>query len=170
MGWPLILGPRVVGVLGSEGSWSQGSGGRFWVMYSIRNVLRHVRTPILNSCKDSLWEFIRVSAVNNSANHTTRRIGFQNCVRRTILWQLHVLLSLLSVLSFFGMFASSTSMSFLTKEGCETVLLQSSPLAFCRHSFVMQISPLVFQLELPHASRSCCPWVANESVFRTASA
>ena len=27
MGWPLILGPRVVGVLGSEESWSQGSGG-----------------------------------------------------------------------------------------------------------------------------------------------
>ena len=42
-GWPLILGPRVVGVLGSEGSWSEGSGGRFWVMYAIRSVLRHVK-------------------------------------------------------------------------------------------------------------------------------
>ena len=71
---------------------------------------------------------------------------------------------------FVGMFDSSTSMSFLTKEGCETVLLQSSPRAFCRHSFVMQMSSLVFQLELPHASRSCCPWAANASVFRTASA
>ena len=109
-----------------------------------------------------------IAAAINSANHTTGR--FQNCFRRTILWQLHVLSSLLSVLSFFGMFASSTSMSFLTKEGCETVLLQSSPLAFCRHSFVMQISSLVFQLELPHASRSCCPWVAKSSVVRTASA
>ena len=109
-----------------------------------------------------------IAAAINSANHTTGR--FQNCFRRTILWQLHVLSSLLSVLSFFGMFASSTSMSFLTKEGCETVLLQSSPLAFCRHSFVMQISPLVFQVDLPYASRSWCPWVANESVFRTASA
>ena len=120
MGWPSSLGPRVVGVLGSEGSWSQGSGGRFWVMYSIRSLLRHVRTPILPLCKDSLWEFIRVSAVSNSANHTTKRIGFQNCVRRTILWQLHVLLSLLSVLSCFGMFASSISMSFWTNVGCET--------------------------------------------------
>ena len=28
-GWPWMLGPRGGGVFGSEGSWSEGSGGRF---------------------------------------------------------------------------------------------------------------------------------------------
>ena len=59
----LTQSPRVFGVLGSDGSWSQAFADRFWLMYTIRIV-----------CFDTLnwlqwlpfqfWELIRVSAVS----------------------------------------------------------------------------------------------------------
>ena len=63
---------------------------------------------------------------------------------------------------------------YITAVDSHTKLMQGLPLGvhlgLCCKQFSESHYLLDFQLELPHASRSCCPWVANATVFRTASA